>query len=57
MVHVFQMKDKYIALDVNSGCVHVLDRLCYDILRYLCETEQVPEEAVFPAVIRELGGE
>lgn len=57
MVHVFQMKDKYIALDVNSGCVHVMDRLCYDILRYLCETEQVPEDAVFPAVTRELGGE
>ena len=32
MVHTFKMFDKYIALDVNSGCVHDMDKLSYDII-------------------------
>ena len=35
MVHTFKMFDKHIALDVNSGCVHVMDELCYEIINYL----------------------
>ncbi len=35
MVHTFKMFDKYIALDVNSGCVHDMDKLCYDIINFL----------------------
>lgn len=30
------------ALDVNSGCVHVLDELCYDIIRFLEENLALP---------------
>lgn len=50
MVHAFSIKDKYIALDVNSGCVHVLDKLCYDIITYLCNEKIVPDAENFDAV-------
>lgn len=43
MVHAFSMKGKYIALDVNSGCVHILDKLCYDVLKYLIKEGILPE--------------
>ena len=55
MVHAFQMKDKYIALDVNSGCVHVLDKLCYDIIRFLCDHDLLPEPEVFEKTVDQLG--
>ena len=29
------MFDKYMALDVNSGCVHDMDKLSYDIINFL----------------------
>ena len=35
MVHTFKMFDKYIAFDVNSGCVHDMDKLSYDIINFL----------------------
>lgn len=49
MVHAFKIKDKYMALDVNSGCVHVLDKLCFDIINVMCDcklepTENIPDE-------------
>ncbi len=50
MVHAFQMKDKYIALDVNSGCVHLLDKLCYEMIQYLCQEEALPQAEVFPQI-------
>ncbi|MBE5040393.1 thioether cross-link-forming SCIFF peptide maturase [Ructibacterium gallinarum] len=55
MVHAFQMKDKYIALDVNSGCVHVLDKLCYDIICFLCDHDLLPEPEVFEKTVDQLG--
>ena len=33
MVHTFVALDCPIALDVNSGAVHVLDQMTYDVLR------------------------
>ncbi len=35
MVHQYLNNGYYIALDVNSGSVHVIDKLCYDILEVL----------------------
>ena len=35
MVHQYRNNGYYIALDVNSGAVHVLDELCYDVLEAL----------------------
>ena len=47
MVHTFYLNGYYIALDVNSGAVHVLDKLCFDLLNKF--TDKLPEE--FPAGI------
>ena len=33
MVHTFEALGCYIAVDVNSGAVHVLDKMMYDLLR------------------------
>ena len=35
MVHTFHCLDAYIAVDVNSGAVHVLDQTAYDLLSLL----------------------
>ena len=39
-VHTFTALGQYLAADINSGAVHVLDRLTYDLLNIL------PEEAI-----------
>ena len=49
MVHTFYLNGYYIALDVNSGAVHVLDKLCFDLLNKF--EDKLPEE--FPAEIFE----
>ncbi|MCG8482376.1 MAG: thioether cross-link-forming SCIFF peptide maturase [Clostridia bacterium] len=41
MLHKYTFKDKYIVLDVNSGAVHVVDEIIYDILDYYKPNEQV----------------
>lgn len=46
MVHTFQIKDKYIALDVNSGCVHVLDELTYTLIKELNAMGVVPDDSL-----------
>lgn len=51
MVHTFHMKDRYIALDVNSGCVHVLDKLCYDVIEGLNRAEKTPDDVAFSWVL------
>ena len=33
-IHKFYLNDRYIVLDVNSGAVHVVDEVVYDILDY-----------------------
>ena len=40
MVHTFQCLGVRIAVDVNSGAVHVLDELTYDLLAALVEREE-----------------
>ena len=32
LVHKFKQGEEYIVLDVNSGAVHVVDELVYDII-------------------------
>ncbi|NLK71592.1 MAG: thioether cross-link-forming SCIFF peptide maturase [Clostridiales bacterium] len=32
MIHKYKFKDKHIVLDVNSGAVHVVEKIIYDIL-------------------------
>lgn len=43
MIHAFRQKDKNIVLDVNSGCVHVMDDLCFDLIRALDGREELPD--------------
>ena len=40
MVHTFQCLGVSIAVDVNSGAVHVLDELTYDLLTALSRREE-----------------
>ncbi len=54
MVHTFYLNGYYIALDVNSGAVHVLDKLCFDLLNKF--EDKLPEK--FPCeVLDELSEE
>ena len=32
MIHRFSQQGIYLVVDVNSGCVHIMDKLAYDIL-------------------------
>lgn len=57
MVHVFHIKEKYMALDVNSGCVHVLDRLTYRILDYLCKEGKTPSDVTVEELASHLADE
>lgn len=40
MLHKYKFKDSYIVLDVNSGAVHVVDEIIYDILDYYGTKDQ-----------------
>ena len=46
MVHTFTALGQYLAADVNSGAVHVLDKLSYDLLSHIEGPmgEQLPED-------------
>lgn len=39
MIHKFEQNGVYIALDVNSGAVHVIDKMVYDILDHYPEVD------------------
>lgn len=40
MIHKYQYQDRYIVLDVNSGAVHAVNELVYDILDYYKESSE-----------------
>ncbi len=44
MIHKYQYQDRFIVLDVNSGAVHVVNDIVYDILDYYKEKplEEIP---------------
>lgn len=37
MIHTFSLRGHNIVLDVNSGAIHLLDRVAYDLLKHLPE--------------------
>ncbi len=37
MIHKYQYRDQYIVMDINSGAVHVVNDIVYDILDYYRE--------------------
>ena len=50
MIHKFEQNGTYLVLDVNSGAVHVVDRLIYRLLDYLSD---VPQQGACPQHICE----
>lgn len=48
MIHQYRLNGYSIVLDVNSGAVHVVDEIVYDLLEKLVPPlqEECPEEAV-----------
>ena len=48
MIHKYFQNGYYIVLDVNSGAVHVVDELFYNMLDYVSEdlAEECPEEII-----------
>jgi len=40
MIHKFTKDDTNILIDVNSGAVHVVDKLVYEILDYYEDTKK-----------------
>lgn len=48
MIHKYELNGYYIVLDVNSGAVHVVDKLVYTLLDYVDEnlTEEQLEKAI-----------
>ncbi len=51
MIHRFQNNGYAIVLDVNSGAVHVVDDLVYDLLGQLDENSETMEETCPPSVV------
>ena len=41
MIHTFTALGQYLVADVNSGAVHVLDRMSYDLLSLLEGEEKI----------------
>ena len=43
MIHKYTMNGYFIVLDVNSGAVHAVDKLCFDILDYYktCHVDEI----------------
>lgn len=52
LVHTFKIKDTNIAVDVNSGAVHVIEDIVFDIINLL---EKRPEGACPDNIINSLG--
>ena len=55
MVHTFSLLGQNIAIDVNSGAVHILDQVTYDVLKNMEDQTTTVEEvaAKLPAYSRE----
>lgn len=51
MIHKYTLKGHYIVLDVNSGAVHLVDKLFFDLLDHVCAPlPEAPDRAVYAAL-------
>ena len=48
MIHAFQFQQYYLALDVESGAVHSMDKQAYDVVRAMEEGRPL-ENLPYPA--------
>ncbi len=48
MIHTYELNGYHILLDVNSGAVHLVDKLCFELLSYLTPplSERCPDAAL-----------
>ena len=53
MIHTFTALGQYLVADVNSGAVHVLDRMSYDLLSEV-ESEEKLEDTCPPEILKKL---
>ena len=54
MIHQYKLNGYNIVLDVNSGSVHSVDDVAYDIIRFYCtEKEANPDKDVDKEKIKE----
>ena len=46
MIHKYSMNGLHIVLDVNSGAVHIVDKVVYDVLDFYkdCSFEEICEK-------------
>lgn len=54
MIHKFTQKGRYIVLDVNSGAVHEVDKLMYDLLGLVDERTEVSPKPEYDEAFAEL---
>ena len=54
MLHRYQMGDMHIVLDINSGSVHVVDEVAYDVIGLYDEGKG--REEIIPALLEKYGG-
>ena len=52
MIHKYQLNGFYIVLDVNSGAVHLVDALFFELLDYV-DGEHLPENCP-PQIVEKL---
>ena len=50
MIHAFRLFDTNIVADVNSGAVHVLDDICFDVINAIDQLKEDKESAALPEV-------
>ncbi len=50
MIHSFRLFDTNIVADVNSGAVHVLDDICFDVINAIDQLKEDKESAQLPEV-------
>ena len=50
MIHQYKLNGYNIVLDVNSGSVHYVDDVCYDIIRSFCVAKEAGQEPYRDAV-------
>ena len=47
LIHRYQSNGYNIVLDINSGCIHVVDQVTYEVLSYLeqgMDADQISEK-------------
>jgi len=55
MIHKYSFKDSYIVMDVNSGAIHLVNRLVYRLLDYYTYDGMRPDREAIKTLMEEFG--